>query len=99
MADLAGGMADDFNNILTTVMGACSLIDRNEPENQELRQCVAVIRSSAERAVLLSHKLLQASAAPQSDSALVVKKGASRRDKKQNDAIVSVGNFRGRSKQ
>lgn len=54
-------MADDFNNILTTVMGACSLIDRDDPANAELLQCVALIRTSAEHAAVLSDKLMQAS--------------------------------------
>lgn len=60
---LAEGMADDFNNILTTVMGACSLIDRDEPANAELLQYVALIRTSAERAAALSDKLMQAGTA------------------------------------
>lgn len=61
MAVLAGGMADDFNNILTTVMGACSLIDREQPGNVELLQYVAIIRASAERAAALSNRLMLAS--------------------------------------
>jgi nitrogen-specific signal transduction histidine kinase len=60
VSDLASGIANDFNNILTTVMGACSLIDKDDPENDELRHCVALIRSSAEHAADLSHKLAQA---------------------------------------
>ena len=61
VAVLAGGMADDFNNILTTVMGACSLIDREDPGNNELLQYVAIIRASAERAAALSNELMLAS--------------------------------------
>ena len=63
MAALAEGIADDFNNILTTVMGACSLIDRDESANVELLQYVALIRASAERAAALSDKLMQAGTA------------------------------------
>lgn len=60
MASLAGGMADDFNNILTTVMGACSLIDKDDPANGELLQYVALIRASAERAADLSYRMMRA---------------------------------------
>ena len=61
VAALAGGMADDFNNILTTVMGACSLIKMDDPDNDELLQCVALIRASAEHAASLSEQLAHAS--------------------------------------
>lgn len=61
MAVLASGMADDFNNILTTVMGACTLIDRDDPANGELLQYVSLIRRSAERAADLSGRLMRAS--------------------------------------
>lgn len=93
MAALAGGMADDFNNILTTVMGACSLIDRDDPGNGELLQCVALIRASAEHAAALSDQLARAGMQEKvngdtggcphdSDSA-----SASVRDKKDNNSI------------
>jgi nitrogen-specific signal transduction histidine kinase len=61
VAGLAEGMAEDFNNILTTVMGACSLIDKDEPNNRELLEYVALIRTSAERAADLSDRLMRAS--------------------------------------
>jgi nitrogen-specific signal transduction histidine kinase len=61
MAVLARGMADNFNNILTTVLGACSLIDMDDPANSELLRYVALIRASAERAAVLSERLLCAS--------------------------------------
>lgn len=76
MEALASGMADDFNNILTTVMGACSLIDKSDPNSSELRQCVDIIRTSAERAALLSEKLIDASSHEQ--------------DSKCNDCKMSV---------
>jgi nitrogen-specific signal transduction histidine kinase len=60
MAALAGGMADDFNNILTVVLGACSLIDMDDPANAQLLQYVALIRSSAERAAVLADSLATA---------------------------------------
>lgn len=101
MAALAGGMADDFNNILTTVMGACSLIERDEPDNNELLHCVELIRSSAEHATLLSRRLMCAGAmemenarsdSPSQDSGAA---GASKRDKKSSDGIVLTGNISG----
>ena len=58
MAALASGMADEFNNILTTVMGACSLIDKDDPTNGDLHQYVALIRASAEHAAALSASLM-----------------------------------------
>jgi len=54
IAVLAIEMADDFNNILTTVLAACSLIDKNDHANGELLQYVALIRASAERAAILT---------------------------------------------
>lgn len=92
---LASGMADDFNNILTTVMAACSLIDKNDPINAELLQYVALIRDSAERAADLSGKLVLAStlkmengysASQPHDS---VPDGTSIDDKKGDDDVVS----------
>ncbi|MDD2365280.1 MAG: hypothetical protein PHN84_03880 [Desulfuromonadaceae bacterium] len=61
MGSLAVGMADNFNNILTTVMGACSLIVKDDPVNIELLKYVNLIRSSAERGAVLSDKLVHAS--------------------------------------
>ena len=58
MAALAGELADDFNNILTTVMGACSLIDRDDLTDDELHKCVELIRTSAEHAAVLSSDLM-----------------------------------------
>lgn len=52
MGALACGMADDFNNILTTVMGAYSLLDKDSSANSKLIQYVDVIRTSAERAAV-----------------------------------------------
>lgn len=60
MSALAGVMADDFNNILTVVLGACSLIDMDDPANAELLEYVALIRSSAERAAVLADSLAAA---------------------------------------
>lgn len=95
MASLAGGMADDFNNILTTVMGACSLIDRDDPANGELLEYVALIRASAEHAAQLSDRLMHTGAkVPEkihrSKSQDSVSAGTSLRDKKAENDIVST---------
>lgn len=58
MVALAGGLADDFNNILTVVLGACSLIDSNSSSGSELLRCVYLIRTSAEHAAVLSNRLV-----------------------------------------
>jgi nitrogen-specific signal transduction histidine kinase len=101
MAALAEGMADDFNNILTTVMGACSLIDRDDSANGELLHCVALIRSSAEHAADLSDRLMLASTAGQASPGsaghqrVVAAATTSVRDKKGSDDIVSSVNLPG----
>lgn len=92
---LAEGIADDFNNILTAVMGACTIIDKAEPDNGELRHCVELIRTSAERAADLSDKLKHAgdslnsgsSSAPTRPSSRI---SASSRDKNGKNGIVST---------
>jgi len=96
MAALASGMADNFNNILTTVLGACSLIDKDDPENSELQQCVALIRASAERAAALSDRLVSVSTSEQEDACAVCHlrdadpADRSVNDKKAIDDIVSA---------
>lgn len=101
VSSLASGIADDFNNILTTVMGACTLIDKDDPANGELRQYVALIRTSAERAAFLSNQLMRASSPDHettdhvsqlTDSVSVV---TSERDKKTGDGIVPPINHSG----
>lgn len=98
IAELANGMADDFNNILTTLMGACSLIDKDEPVNKELLQYVALIRASAERAAVLSDKLVRVSTQEQQNSlsgSFRLSCGSiatSFSDKISNDDIVSANN-------
>lgn len=100
MAVLAGKMADDFNNILTTVMGACSLINKDDPANGELLQCVALIRASAEHAAELSDRLMQAGTFEQVNSCPVdhpdgmFSADRSVRDKKTINDIVPANNTR-----
>lgn len=96
MASLAGGMADEFNNILTTVMGACSLIDGENSANGELLQCVALIRASAEHAADLSGRLMHVGTSGQENACTGSclrgsgSAGASVRDKKDDDGIVAA---------
>lgn len=101
VAALASGMADDFNNILTTVMGACSLIDMDDPENSELHQYVSLIRASAEHAAALSVSLMHASSEKHegchsgSQRKNSISVAGSVRDKKNSDDIVSSNNHPG----
>ncbi|HBA70854.1 MAG: hypothetical protein A2X82_11020 [Geobacteraceae bacterium GWC2_55_20] len=59
MAVLANSLADDFNNILTVILGASSLIDCDSKTPPELLMCVSLIRASAEHAASLSNRLVQ----------------------------------------
>ena len=55
---LAGGVAHDFNNLMTAILGYCSFaemqVDRDSPVRAELAQ----IRAAGERAVALTTQLL-----------------------------------------
>ena len=101
VAALASGMADDFNNILTTVMGACSLIDKDDSANGDLHQCVSLIRASAEHAAALSVSLMRAGTLEQKDSRNnghrrdSASATTSVRDKSNGDGIVSSNNHPG----
>jgi len=97
MVALAEGMADDFNNILTTVMGACSLIDKDDPENRELIQYVSLIRTSAERAAVLSERLMHV-ATTEEETADSAPASVSARDKRKNNDINSTDNNSGDAK-
>lgn len=55
---LAGGVAHDFNNILTVIMGACSLLKLNAVDNREQMEFVTQINNSAEQAARLTQSLL-----------------------------------------
>lgn len=101
IAALACGMADDFNNILTTVLGACSLIDMDDPANSELLQYVALIRVSAERAAVLSDRLARVCTKGLDDACsgsrpqVSISADTSVSDKKASDGIVSSKNIPG----
>ncbi len=55
---LAGGVAHDFNNILTTIMGYCSLIMMKAGKGNPLLGYVEQIMEAANRASTLTHSLL-----------------------------------------
>lgn len=98
MAFLARGMANEFNNILTTLMGACSLIDKDDSANGDLLRYVALIRASAEHAATLSERLMQAgmqgkkSARSRLSTPDFGAEETSGRDKKSNHDIVPLVN-------
>src|SRR5262245_29154557 len=55
---LAGGVAHDFNNILTIILGYCNLtLDQLKPWDP-LRQNIEGVRKAAERAALLTRQML-----------------------------------------
>jgi signal transduction histidine kinase/ActR/RegA family two-component response regulator len=55
---LAGGVAHDFNNILTAIIGYSSLMQMKMDENDPLRPSVNSILASTERAANLTQSLL-----------------------------------------
>jgi PAS domain S-box-containing protein len=55
---LAGGVAHDFNNILTVIMGNASLALMEVGKDDALRQEIEEIRKAGERAVSLTRQLL-----------------------------------------
>jgi PAS domain S-box-containing protein len=55
---LAGGLAHDFNNILTAITGYSDLVLRRLGSVDPLRRSVEEIRRAAERAASLTHQLL-----------------------------------------
>ena len=58
IGQLAGGVAHDFNNILTAIIGYGNLILMKLPGGDVVRPFVSQILASAERAAQLTHSLL-----------------------------------------
>lgn len=56
---LAGGVAHDFNNIMTIIQGHCELLDALAGANAPVRESVSEIRVAAERASAMTKRLLQ----------------------------------------
>jgi len=55
---LAGGVAHDFNNILSVIIGYCSLLDKNSNMDPKDKNATVQIMSAAERAAQLTKGLL-----------------------------------------
>ena len=55
---LAGGVAHDFNNMLTAILGYASLIVEDAPADSPIRDQALQIRRAADRAAALTQKLL-----------------------------------------
>src|SRR5262245_3891675 len=64
LARLAGGVAHDFNDSLTTILGYCTLLMHHQAADAEARRCLAEVRQAAERAAGLTHQLLAFSRRP-----------------------------------
>ncbi len=54
----AGGVAHDFNNILSAVLGYSDLILLELPQGHPLRESIEIIRESGEKAAALTRRLL-----------------------------------------
>jgi two-component system cell cycle sensor histidine kinase/response regulator CckA len=55
---LAGGVAHDYNNLMSAIIGYCFLLDRSMPEGDTRHADLLEIRQAAERAGALTHQLL-----------------------------------------
>ena len=55
---LAGGVAHDFNNMLTAILGYASMIQEDAPPKSAIRDQAQQIRRAAENAAALTQKLL-----------------------------------------
>ena len=55
---LAGGVAHDFNNMLTAILGYASMIHEDAPPKSGIQQQASQIRRAAESAATLTQKLL-----------------------------------------
>jgi signal transduction histidine kinase len=55
---LAGGVAHDFNNILTVISGYATMLSKRLENNPSLRREADEIQTSADRAATLTRQLL-----------------------------------------
>jgi two-component system, cell cycle sensor histidine kinase and response regulator CckA len=58
IGQLSGGVAHDFNNILSVILNYAELIEESENADDSLKQDAAEIRNAAERAAALTKQLL-----------------------------------------
>jgi signal transduction histidine kinase len=54
---MAGGMAHQFNNILTTISGNVALIGYDLPEDSEMQGCITAINDAVQRAARISQQI------------------------------------------
>jgi PAS domain S-box-containing protein len=69
--NLAGGVAHDFNNILTAILGYSDMLEIEIPEDDPRSKKVKLIRMAAERAAGLTRSLLAFSRKQQIDTRIV----------------------------
>lgn len=55
---LAGGVAHDFNNLITGIFGYCDIADESLESGSEAKSVVGAIREAAQRAAVLTSRLL-----------------------------------------
>lgn len=58
VGQLAAGVAHDFNNIMTIILGHAALLEREVVDEPELAESVGEIKSASERAATLTRQLL-----------------------------------------
>ncbi len=58
LGQLAGSIAHDFRNLLTVIMGYSELIERGNPDEQEVSQNISEVLLASRRATELTEKLL-----------------------------------------
>ena len=83
IGQLAGGVAHDFNNILTVIYGYCYMLQSGTENNPTLRSSVDQVLAAAERAANLTRSLL----------AFSRKQTMSLKSVNLNDLILNVGKF------
>jgi PAS domain S-box-containing protein len=71
IGQLAGGVAHDFNNMLSGIMGASELLEEFLPDDPTARQFHTIITDSATRAATLTKKLLTFARRQPSESVVI----------------------------
>ncbi len=68
---LAGGVAHDFNNILTAILGYTGLLKRMAPEVEGVQKAADVMEKAAKRGAVLTQQLLGFARKGKNESAAV----------------------------